>query len=343
MVGVAPLGFVEHAGDDLGGVRDDARGQPLVPGGRGCGRLGAFGVCSGQDVFAGARRRGQVVDGADLGDPLPVPLFALREPAFELLLGGGGLPGGRGAERVGAHHDPFPVAGEHQDVAGVEGGAFPVGVELLDVGGGRGGELLDLPLPEPLPGRPRDRVGRVVRGAARRLDRREPPQPVRVLLRRQVQKPVGGIQVLAPARPVGEPLDPDLAEHRRKRPPVTALDAPARHTVGIDDPVEPRLPARVQIEVILEQLPHQLTAVPVKTRLQLSVIQRPALLTPEEPHERVEPLLRPGKPARTRVLTCQAPDLTRPVEQDFISPQITSATGKGVKVGGHQATSHGRR
>src|SRR5439155_19627568 len=140
------------------------------------------------------------------------------------------------------------------------------------------------------------------------------------------QKPVGGIQVLAPARPVGEPLDPDLAEHRRKRPPVTALDAPARHTVGIDDPVEPRLPARVQIEVILEQLPHQLTAVPVKTRLQLSVIQRPALLTPEEPHERVEPLLRPGKPARTRVLTSQAPDLTRPVEQHFISPQITEVT-----------------
>ena len=31
-VGVAPVGFVEHPGDDLGGVVGDARGQPLVLG-----------------------------------------------------------------------------------------------------------------------------------------------------------------------------------------------------------------------------------------------------------------------------------------------------------------------
>jgi hypothetical protein len=32
MVRVAPLGLVEHVGDDLGGVLDDAGGDPLVDG-----------------------------------------------------------------------------------------------------------------------------------------------------------------------------------------------------------------------------------------------------------------------------------------------------------------------
>jgi len=61
------------------------------------------------------------------------------------------------------------------------------------------GELLDLALAQLLAGRATDRRNRIVKRAAR-LDRGEAPQPVGVLLDRQVQQRVGRTQVALPAR-----------------------------------------------------------------------------------------------------------------------------------------------
>ena len=155
---------------------------------------------SGQDVAACAWHRGEVVDGADLRDPLAVPLFALGKPVLQLRARSRPRawrsPGGA---RRGASRCPCRRRRARPGRSGRSGRA-PAGRRTLDVDQRpRRARLLDLPLPEPLPGRPLDRVEPVFERAARRLDRRQPPQPVRVLLRGQVQQPVGGIQVPVPA------------------------------------------------------------------------------------------------------------------------------------------------
>ncbi len=65
MVRVASFGFVEDAGDDLGGVVDHAGGQPLVLGFR-CRRRGVLAAFAGEHVGGLAGHGLQVVDGADL-------------------------------------------------------------------------------------------------------------------------------------------------------------------------------------------------------------------------------------------------------------------------------------
>jgi len=63
---------VKRRGPDLGGVVDDAGGQPRVGGPRG-GRA----RFTGGGYVGGVRRRGQVVDRADFGHPFTVTLSRL--------------------------------------------------------------------------------------------------------------------------------------------------------------------------------------------------------------------------------------------------------------------------
>ena len=64
---------------------------------------------------------------------------------------------------------------------------------------------------------------------------------MRVLLRRQVQRAVGRIQVAMPTRAVRDPVHTDLPEHRRKRPPMPYLNAAATHPVRAHNLIDPAL------------------------------------------------------------------------------------------------------
>jgi hypothetical protein len=81
---------------------------------------------------------------------------------------------------------------------------------------------------------------------------------VRVLAHRQVQRRVGRVQVGAAATPVGQPGDSHLTDHRGQPTLVIGLDCTAGHALGVDDVVATDLAQRPQVQVILEQLPHQL-------------------------------------------------------------------------------------
>lgn len=80
VLGVAALRLVKQPADDARGVLHDARGQPLVLGGRSVRRGGALRVVGGQDVGRCAQYGRDVVDGANLGHPLAVALLALAQP-----------------------------------------------------------------------------------------------------------------------------------------------------------------------------------------------------------------------------------------------------------------------
>ncbi|MCA1681334.1 MAG: hypothetical protein LC777_21515, partial [Actinobacteria bacterium] len=154
VAGVAPLALVKDAGDHLGGVAGDGRGQPLA-----CGLRPLAGVVAvaGQDVCGGARDGRRVVDGADLRDPLAVALLPFGEPVLELAGRSLRLLAGRRPERVGAHHDPLPVAGDHQRVT-APGRSGPAGrVEGLEVARRPPGEQLQLALADRLAGVATDR------------------------------------------------------------------------------------------------------------------------------------------------------------------------------------------
>ena len=75
----------------------------------------------------------------------------------------------------------------------------PLQVERLHVRGGMAGQLLQLPFPDPHPGRAGNRGARRLDRAPRRLDRGQLAQPVGMLLFRQVQLRVQRVHV-RPAR-----------------------------------------------------------------------------------------------------------------------------------------------
>jgi hypothetical protein len=79
---VAPLGFVENRDDRRRGV-GDAGGEPLV---LGLGRIGLV-VAGADDIGRDPRRRCDVVNGAHLGDALPVAFLALGQPGLEFVGG----------------------------------------------------------------------------------------------------------------------------------------------------------------------------------------------------------------------------------------------------------------
>ena len=150
--GVAPFGFVEDRCDHRGGVVDHARGHPLRAGFR-CRRWGLAGL-AGQHVGGGAGYRGEVVDGADLGEAFAVALLALGQPALQLVGRSSGRFRGGWAQRVGSHHDALAIGGDDQQVAldTCLGFANSGVIERLDVDGGPGGQCLDLAFTQVLTG-----------------------------------------------------------------------------------------------------------------------------------------------------------------------------------------------
>src|SRR6266487_1986974 len=177
--GVAPLGVVEDSADDGCGVGGDAGGQPFAAGGRTGPGVAALVAGGGQDVGRAAGGGDGVVDGADFGHPFAGADLAARQPGRQL----GGRPGGFGgcppAQRPGPHHHALAVARQHQQVTGISQRRDPPGVEGAKVGRSRGGEAFHLPFADPLAGRAFDGRCRAAEGAARALDRGQPPQPDR--------------------------------------------------------------------------------------------------------------------------------------------------------------------
>jgi hypothetical protein len=239
-----------------------------------------------KDLAGGSGHRGGVVDAADLGEPLAVTLLAFGQAGGQLVAGGG--LGGRRPQRLGSHHHALAVTRQHQHVAGLAGRLGPGGVEAVEVDRGALGELLDLPVAQPLPGGPLDRPGRLGERAARALHRRQPPQPMGVALCGQVQRPIGGVQVGVAAGTVGQALHAHVPEHRRQRARPPGLDTVARHLVGVQDPGQLRLPRGAEVHVVLEQLAHQIPAGGLEMVLQLPVGQPRRLLTVQPRHHRLK-------------------------------------------------------
>src|ERR1035441_4029226 len=91
--------------------------------------------------------------------------------------------------------------------------------------GSPAGHVLQLPFSYPHAGRAGDRGLRVLHRAACRLDGGEPPQPVGVLLLRQVQRRVRRVHIRPARRPVRDPRHADLPEPRHQRPGPAPLGA----------------------------------------------------------------------------------------------------------------------
>jgi hypothetical protein len=184
----------------------------------------------------------------------------------------GGL-GGLSSQRVMAHDHALAVAGDHQDVAvrARIGGAL--GVERLEVAGGTSGEILGLALAQPLSRGTLDRGDRLVKRAARGLQRGQAPQPVRVTLDGQVQHRVGPMQVRCAALSIGQPRDLKLAEHAprpRERPASTVRRVtPSPPTTATAAP----LTVGAHVQMILEQLAQKLAAVALQALLEVKVRQ----------------------------------------------------------------------
>jgi len=171
----------------------------------------------------------------------------------------------------------------------------PGRVEGIDITGGSFGELLHHPLAQPLPRGPLDRLDRGLKRAACALDGRQPPKPMGVLLGGQVQHAIGRMQVAASAATVGDPPDLDLTEDRRQPALVSRLGAATRQAIGPDHPLQPALPLRTQVQMVLQQLPEQLPALDLKPRLQLCMRQRCRLRAFQPGRHRLEATTRSGK------------------------------------------------
>jgi len=165
---------------------------------------------------------------------------------------------------------------------------WPVGVEGVEIHRGALGQLLDLTLAQPLPGGPRHRGGRVGERAPHAFDRRQPAQPVGVLLCRKVQHGISRVQVGVSAVTVGHPPDPDRPEHGGQPALTVRLGALARHPVGVDHLGESGLALRPHLQMSLKQLPQQLPAVHGKPCLQHIVGQPCRFLTAQPRHHRLE-------------------------------------------------------
>src|SRR5580704_8350836 len=214
---------------------------------------GGAGAGRGQDIGGGAGDGGDVVDGADLGDPLAVADLAAGQPP--VLLGSGflaGFAGGLRAHLAGQDHDALAVAGQDQHVTGPGVRRRPVpGVEVLEVRRGLPGQLLGLPLAQPGSGDTGDLRADLAERAARGQRRGLAAQPVRMLAPGQVQLPVRPVHIRRARRPVRDPGHRDRPEHRRQRPRVPRLGPGPGGPVRARHARLPLLPGSPQIQVIL--------------------------------------------------------------------------------------------
>ena len=134
------------------------------------------GAAGGDDVGGRARGGVQVVDRDDLGHPLAAVFLPGREPGGQLRRRPRGPRGRAGAQAARAHHDALAVGLQAQHPVRARLGPAG-GVERLGVHRGRAGQVLDLPLAQPHPGRPLDRLPGIGERPARGLHRGQ-PRPV---------------------------------------------------------------------------------------------------------------------------------------------------------------------
>jgi hypothetical protein len=137
--------------------------------------------------------------------------------------------------------------------------ARPGRVEPLDVDGRPRAQELHLAFGHRDTRSPLDRRCGLVEGTSGRLHRGQTAKSVGVQLVGEVQRSVGGVEVLAAQVAVGEPFDLHGAHHRRQLAGVASLHGRMGDAVSVDD-VNALLTKRPQVEVVLERQALHLTA-----------------------------------------------------------------------------------
>jgi len=105
---------------------------------------------------------------------------------------------------------------------------------------------------------------------------------VGVQLTGQVQGRVGGTEVALTAPAIRQAGDLDRAEDRLKRPDMAGLDTCPPAALGVNDVVQALLADRTQVQVVLVELPDQLTQIDRQPLFQLAVGEACGLLITQE-------------------------------------------------------------
>ena len=124
-------------------------------------------------------------------------------------------------------------------------------VEGVEVDGSPAGEVFDLSLAQVLAGAAFDGFHGPVERTPGALDRGEVPQPMGVLLDREVQRGVGRMQVRPAGFAVGPSGHGDLTEDGAQAAGVAGLHARSTAPVGVPN-LDPALPDGTQVHVVLE-------------------------------------------------------------------------------------------
>jgi hypothetical protein len=109
-----------------------------------------------------------------------------------------------------------------------------------------------------------------------------------VLLGGQIQRRIGGVQVGVGAGTVGQALHAHVAEHSRQRAGPSRLDGVAGDLVSAEDPGQPRLPLRAQVQVVLKELAEHLPAGDLEVVFQLRMGQSCRLGAAQPCQDRLE-------------------------------------------------------
>lgn len=127
----------------------------------------------------------------------------------------------------------------------------------------------------------------------------------------EVERGVLEVEVLRPLRPVGDAGDGHLAEDRLEVPAMTRLGGPVRPPRAVADRPGAPLPARPQVEVVLEELAAQLAAIDIETTLELVVGELRRLGVSQETDEALVERVRRAEGAG-RFSWCAAISAARP-------------------------------
>jgi hypothetical protein len=105
-----------------------------------------------------------------------------------------------------------------------------------------------------------------------------------MLLGREVERSVGGVQIAATALTVGDTVHDDLTEDRGQAAFPANLDPPAGDPVSVDHLRQEFLPLCSQVEMVLHSLPGQVPEPGREPRLQITVCQTSRLVARQPVH-----------------------------------------------------------
>lgn len=262
------------------------------------------------DVLGTARERRDRIDGRDLGDAFLVSFLALRQAGRQLAHPAGGGRLGGGAQVRVAHRHALAIERQHQDVARrarLRGPRQPARqIEVGEVGGGATDDRLHLTLRHGRTRVRRQHRDGLVEGPLGRLFRGPAPNAERVPLRRQIQRRVQREQRLVPSRAMPRPRHLDRAEQRLQRARAVARVRPL-DALGPDHRARGRR-LRPEIQMRLQELPHQLAAFPFEEAFQIAVRHARSIARLEPTHQSCpgrlrlrESILRTRRSSRRRV------------------------------------------